>query len=528
MKQPIQSIQSTYEYSEYKRKPYINDFNKSVCQKSLSYEQFFNDNYQNSIRLSDYDAQMVKEQLKEENQKLISQNQALNQHINDLNNEINSLNQSLNQMKYTNEDLKDKLNILQNSNRNLQDNIDMLQSSNNDLKNKLDMLTHENEQLNNIIEEQKNNLSVNVDEKSTYVNEIRKLNELLEKYKSLNDNNLRDKEEANKEKDLYLLKYQENERDKDNLLMKNNEMNDVIIKSQAMIDQLKGDNENLLRKREIDLQNKDAIIEDLKNQIDFLRDELAKNQDDKNKMQDYYNNIKKNDEKKIDQLSNMIGKLNDNNEKLNRNANENKRLNNKLLDEKKKLIDRVNNLSKDLNDANLNNKRAQRRYGSPFGRDNQIFSNVLKNENDDLKDLIEKYRQMLSILFKFINELNDMFEHPEINIDQCCNNISILIDDINQLRDDIQKLFEKKDNNNVEEKKKWDEMQAKLLNREYPNINTNINFDLNKKRDIKKLQVENDWNSGNCWACKIGRNVSLKGASPYLCQKHKFTSEYQK
>ena len=196
---------------------------------------------------------------------------------------------------------------------------------------------------------------------------------------------------------------------------------------------------------------------------------------------------------------------------------------------KKNLIDRVNNLSKDLKDANLNNKRAQRRYGSPFGRDNKIFSNILKNENDDLKDLIEKYRQMLAILFKFINELNDMFNHPEINIEQCCQNISILIDDINQLRDDIQKLFEQKDNSNREEKKKWDEMQAKLLNHEYSSKNPNINFDLNKKkRENKKLEVENDWNSGNCWACKIGRNVSLKGASPYLCQKHKFTSQFQK
>ena len=70
-------------------------------------------------------------------------------------------------------------------------------------------------------------------------------------------------------------------------------------------------------------------------------------------------------------------------------------------------------------------------------------------------------------------------------------------------------------------------MQAKLLNRDYTNSNIN-NIDLNRKRDIKKLEVENDWNSGNCWACKIGRNVSLKGASPYLCQKHKFSSEYQK
>ena len=340
--------------------------------------------------------------------------------------------------------------------------------------------------------------------------------------------NIRDKEEANKQKDLYLLRYQQNERDKDNLLLKNNEMNDMLLKNQAMLDQLKGDNDNLIRKREIDLQNKDAIIEDLKNQIDYLRDEISKCQDDKNKMQDYYGNIKKNDEKRIDDLSNKLGKLNDENERLNRDANENKRLNNKLLDEKKRLVERVNDLSKDLNDANLNNKRQQRRYGSPTGKDNQIFSSVLKNENDDLKDLIEKYRQMLNILFKFINDLNDIFEHPEINIDQCCKDISILIDDVNQLKDDIQKLLDQRGYTNREEKKKWDDMQEKLLNRNYNNMNQkNINLDLNnKKRKMKKLEVENDWNSGNCWACKIGRNVSLKGCSPYLCQKHKFTSEY--
>ena len=69
----------------------------------------------------------------------------------------------------------------------------------------------------------------------------------------------------------------------------------------------------------------------------------------------------------------MLNKLNRENDKLNQNANDNKRMNNKLLEEKKNLIDKVNNLSKNLNEANLNNKRQQRRYGSPTGRDNKIF-----------------------------------------------------------------------------------------------------------------------------------------------------------
>ena len=94
------------------------------------------------------------------------------------------------------------------------------------------------------------------------------------------------------------------------------------------------------------------------------------------------------------------------------------------------------------------------------------------------------------------------------------------------MRKDIQYLIEQKDASNRSEKKKWEDMQEKLLNKEIPGNNY---IDSNKrKRDFKKLEVENDWNSGNCWACKIGRNVSLKGASPYLCQKHKFSSEYQK
>ena len=70
--------------------------------------------------------------------------------------------------------------------------------------------------------------------------------------------------------------------------------------------------------------------------------------------------------------------------------------------------------------------------------------------------------------------------------------------------------------NNFEEKKKWENIQDKLLNQQYTN---NINEN-NKKREYKKSEVENDYNTGNCWACKLGRNVSLKGCSPYLCQKH--------
>ena len=522
MKQPIQK---TYEYSQYHKKPYFEteNYSPNISQKALSYEEYFNDNYQNSIRLSDIDAQMYKSKLLQDNQNLYSQTQNLNQHINDLNNEINTLNQSLHQAKNSNEDLLSKLNLLQEDNQNLQNTINDLQNDNCDLNNKLQLLSQQNDELNNFIGAKNNNFEGEFASDNIYISEIKKLNELLEKYKDINDKNLQDKEEAIKQRDLYLLKYEESEKDKDSLIRKNNELNDILIRNKSEMDHLQLDNDNLIKKGNLEIENKEGIIDDLRNQIDFLRDELAKVEEDKNKMMEYYDNCKKNDEKKINEMNKLLDKLNKENEKLSQNANDNKRMNNKLLDEKRNLINKVNDLSKNLNEANLNNKRQQRRYGSPTGRDNQIFSNVLKNENDDLKELINKYREMLNYLFKFVNDLNDMFEFPEINIGQCYQNIDILIDDLNKLRQEIQKLLELKENN-FEEKKKWENIQDKLLNQQYTN---NINEN-NKKREYKKSEVENDFNTGNCWACKLGRNVSLKGCSPYLCQKHKFKSQFPK
>ena len=223
----------------------------------------------------------------EDNKKLLFQNKNLNQKINGLNDEINNLNQLLSQTKCSNNDLQEKLNTLQNENRNIQNKMAILQSSNDDLQKQLNILSIKNEELNNLIEHQGNHLNINIDEKNTYINEIKKLNELLEKYKSIIDNNLKDKEESNQLKNLYLSKYQENEREKDNLLLKNNYMNDILIKNQAMLNKINGDNRDLHKKRELELQNKNSIIKDLRKQVDFLKDDLSKTNVDQIKLQDY-------------------------------------------------------------------------------------------------------------------------------------------------------------------------------------------------------------------------------------------------
>ena len=64
------------------------------------------------------------------------------------------------------------------------------------------------------------------------------------------DNHAKDKEEADHEKKIYMQKYKENERDKDNLLQKNSLINDLLLKNQAMINQLKGDNHDIDKQKE--------------------------------------------------------------------------------------------------------------------------------------------------------------------------------------------------------------------------------------------------------------------------------------
>ena len=441
-------------------------YQTNCCENKLNANSFCS-----NILLCNNQDNLCLDKVIEDNKKLLFQNQNLNQKIKRLNDEINNLNQLLNQTKCSNNDLQEKLNTLQNENRNIQNKIIILQSSNDDLQNKLNFLSIKNEELNNLIGHQGNHLNINIDEKNTYINEIKKLNELLEKYKSIIDNNLKDKEESNQLKNLYLSKYQENEREKDNLLLKNNYMNDILIKNQAMLDKLNGDNLNLNKKRELELQNKNSIIKDLRKQVDFLKDDLSKSNDDQIKLQDYYSSKKISNEKKIDDLTGLLEKLSNEKENLNKNANENKRLNDKLIEEKKMILDKFNFLSIALKNDNIkNNKKKKKRFDSPPKKGGFVdTSDISKTENYDLNQLVDKLIQMLDILIKFINDLNDLYNHPKINI----NSVGVLIEDINLLKKDILDCFEAKEKENynknkLEEKKKWKEMKTKLYNNDRP------------------------------------------------------------
>ena len=480
------SKQNTYQYTMPNEERQIH--NLSINQNNSSYnEQHYNDKYPNFIKLSDID--------EERKSKLIEENESLSYQNQNLNNEINILNQALTQAKTSNFNLQEKLTTLQDENRNMKDEISMLQSSNDDLKNKLNMLSLQNSGLNNVIGEQKNHLNMSINEKNAYINEIKKLNELLEKYKSISDNNVRDRQDADRQKNMYYSKYQQNERDKDNLLYKNNQMNDMLIKNQSMINRLQSDNNGLNRRREFELESKNAIIRDLRSQIDFLKDDLSKCHDNTTKIQNYYINERKNNQKKIDNLSELLGKKNEEYDKLNKSYNENKRLNNKLMDEHNNLTNKSNNLYK--------NKKIKEKSGSPRGGKNN-FNPSTPVKGIHILDEPTKERQMLFELIKFVNELNDYYDHPQIGMYECYNNLNKLTDDINELKKNIYnpKIENETYNKYFAKKKRWDDTMDKLL------------------------AHDNEYSPEKYSNYKIWKNASLKRPSPND-KKRDFIAEYR-
>ena len=296
-----------------------------------------------------------------------------------------------------------------------------------------------------------------------------------------------------------------------------------------MLNKLQEENNLIKNQNEINLNNKDALIEDLKNQIDVLQEQLLECKKDKNNCEILRDNENKINNQKISELNDLINKLTLDNENLNKKSSDNKRLNQRLLREKETLIEKINELQNDLNNQIIKGKR--NKNFSPennINNPNNMLSNYLKNENTEIKDLNEKYKEMLIILFNFINWLNELFNNNEIYIEQCRNNINLLNNDIEKLKNDILNLLKNKENDE-ETNKKFNEIQNKLMESNINQNKNNINFNFdNKIPDEKELSVENDWKSGNCWACKLGRNVSLKGASPFFCQKHRFTMNVKK
>ena len=176
-----------------------------------------------------------------------------------------------------------------------------------------------------------------------------------------------------------------------------------------------------------------------------------------------------------------------------------------MIREKETLIERLNKLENDLQNALSKNKSSK----DPSA--NQMLIDCLKGENYDLKELNAKYKKMLDLLFAFVNELNQLFNLEEISIEQCKENINDLVDDLNTLKENIFSLLHSNEND-----EKWNELQNKLLNKKL------VINEPKLSKDDEENEVENDWKSGKCAACDLGRNVSLKGCSPYFCNKHTF------
>ena len=511
--QTNQNPKNTYEILENRNPNYHNSLNYSTMNSSLNsgynYDQFFNMNFQNSVVLTDYDEHKQKKQIEESLKNLLNQNERLNFENGNLKNQINQMNNDISEMK-------EQISKLINDNAFLED--------------KLGILSEQNQEMSHLINEQKNQLLIHQNENQNLNDQqIQLSNQLLKSKKSLK-NIIQEDEDLRQQNEICRKELNENRSENDLLMKKHNQLNDEYRKNIQMLNQLKEENDLIKNQNEINLNNKDALIEDLKNQIDILQEQLLECKKDKNNLEILRENENKNNNKKISDLNDLINKLTFDNENLNKKSDDNKRLNKRLLREKETLIEKINDLQNDLNNQIIKGKRNKNFSPENNNNPNNMLSNYLKNENTEIKDLNEKYKEILIILFNFLNWLNGLFNHNEIYIDQCRNNINLLNDDIEKLKNDILNLL-KNNENDEETNKKFKEIQNKLMESNFTlNQNKNnidFNFD-NKIPDEKELSIENDWKSGNCWACKLGRNVSLKGASPYFCQKHRFTTNIKK
>ena len=461
---------TTYEISQYQKKPRtLTNRTMALSQSNTyHYDQYFNQNFQNSIALTDYEEEEKQKRQQEAYNSLLQQNEKLSK----------------------------EMSILK-------DQMEKLVDDNAFLENKVGKLSEQNEEMSRLINEQKNQLMLHEQDANALMKHNEDIaNELDRTKKSLRNSIIENddlkgvnnalKNEANKLKS-----------DKDLLHQKCLMLNDQNRKNQELLNKIKDEHDNLQNDALESNKNKNAMIEDLKNQIDSMKNYIDKTEKDKNYYEDKYNTLKNDSDKKINDLNNRILILTKEKEDFAKKAGDNKKLSQQLLREKEGLIERINGLENDLQNALSKTK-------SKGPTDNQILIECLKTENYDLKELNANYKKMLDLLFRFVNDLNDIFNHEEISIEQCKEDINYLNDDLNVLKEDIMNLI----NSGNESDEKWNDLQNKLLNKK-------ITLKEQKSNEEEE-EVGNDWKSGKCAACDLGRNVSLKGCSPFFCKKHKF------
>ena len=467
----LTNFPTTYSISQYQKKPKNNTRTiATTSSNTYHYDTFFNQNFKNSIALTDYEEEEKQKRLEESYNSLIRQNEKLSKEL---------------------EMMKDQMGKL------VEDNAF--------LENKVGKLSEQNEEMSRFINEQKNQLMLNDEESNSLLKRNDELSKELDKTKNSLRKSLMENDDLRNENSIVKNEANKLKSDKDLLNQKNMALADLNRKNQELLNKFQQEHEDLQNESLQNNMNKNALIDDLKNQIDALKNNLDKVDKDKRYFEDKFYTQKNDDDKKIGELNNKIKFLTNENEKLGKIAGDNKKLNKQLIREKETLIERLNKLENDLQNALSKNKSSKDPSANP------MLIDCLKGENYDLKELNAKYKKMLDLLFAFVNELNQLFNLEEISIEQCKENINDLVDDLNTLKENIFSLLHSNEND-----EKWNELQNKLLNKKL------VINEPKLSKDDEENEVENDWKSGKCAACDLGRNVSLKGCSPYFCNKHTF------
>ena len=371
--------------------------------------------------------------------------------------------------------------------------LNQVKDKNDDLNKKRNViikLNEEKEMINNNQKESNNtafnlmkiNLQSCIREKEKYQKENKCLKELIQKFKNLNKN----KKNAPKSK----YDFQENEKstefDNNNIKNVNNAEN-LIINSFGLT--IEGNGDDILLKKDNDIQKLTNIIEELKMKIEVDMNQYRKEIEDINNKKAYMDTIVLKKEQYINELTKNYKKLDEENNILRNELDQKK----EEINELKMKINLLTNNGENSLDMNINNYDGKKILEANM-RENEELKNKIENINkekindenkiEELKEDIEGLNEKFE---KEINEKNEIIEKLNAKINELENKYKETRNKNEELIKDNNKLY----SDNVKLKKNVNKLNEDLENQQ--NLKEELETENNKIKD-KNDQLINDKN----------------------------------
>ena len=462
---------------------------------------------QNIVKHNDEEIRRLKEEKNEINQALSSAESSIK--------EISSKNEelSLKTVEFSKKitDLTQRMKELESAAREKEGEISTLAASLSEAKKKLEEkeadLSHKNLRVKEsaeLIEELKKRVELSEKEKSTYVREIEKVNELCENFRNNLDNLEKDRDSYENKK--ILLKKQNDDLTSDNkdLILKLKQLNEQLINTQSQLDLKVEEVEKLNKELSSNYRNDNEIINDLKGQIDYLREELNGALSENKELEKDAEIIRDEKNKRIKELESDVKTLtSQSNELKELNINKDKIIFN-LREENKKLKESTVELNKKLSNLNLDKKRKSRRSGEIIETskmNNPIYNNYITKENKSYSEIAAKYKIGLNSMLKFLNILNKLFDKREISFEKAIENSVVLNKNLNDVKGEVMRII------NSLKKCQADLYNCnKTLVDKSSNLPNNISFNPTTKNSNNQLKKSRTMDKNNFYNIETSEN----------------------